>query len=95
MMGSMRYLVVRCRSKELEEFIQEFLEKYVVFTEAPAKFEYPIIVAMIHNMVVVGVEKGAAKYARAAMADIRGCYTVKSVGTMKKAKRLAYTLVKS
>ena len=89
----MRYLVIRCRSRNPEEFIAEFLEKYLLLAEAPARYDYPMIAAIIHSIVVVGVERKATRYARAAVAGAKGCYTIRCVGTLRRAKRLAYTLV--
>ena len=89
----MRYLVIRCRSRDPEEFIAKFLENYLILAEAPARYEYPVVAAIIHSIVVMGVERKATRYARAAVASAKGCYTIRCVGTLRRAKRLAYTLI--
>lgn len=85
-----RYLIIRaddaltCLNDLSELFIAVFGMKYKVL-----KFD---VVGVYDDVVVIGVPRGLVQRARALVALMEGCRTVKVRGTVKSARRTATSI---
>jgi len=83
---------VRCVSTSVEDFIAAFLETYVYWIPLPERFEYPSIEAIVENLIIISIDRSVVRRVRAMMIGLRGCFTVKCLGTLRRAKRLALSI---
>jgi len=92
MVRKRRYLVIRCVGLDVNDFLTTFLERYMIWIPVPERFDYPAIEAIFEIMVIVSVDKSVVRSVRALLATIHGCYTVRCLGTLRRAKRMALTI---
>ncbi|AAL63761.1 hypothetical protein PAE1829 [Pyrobaculum aerophilum str. IM2] len=72
----------------------EILERYQLIG-FQALTRPPRLIAIYDDVVVLGVPRDAVRKARAIVALLNGCYTVKVAGTSKRAKAVAASIRKA
>ncbi|AET31593.1 hypothetical protein [Pyrobaculum ferrireducens] len=88
-MTKWRYLVIR--SLDPASCYVELLELYPLVGFA-SLIHPPRLVAMYDDVLVIGVPRDVARRVRAAVALLDGCYTVKVVGTSRRARAVAASI---
>lgn len=88
-MAKFRYLLVR--SLRPVECYVEFLNRYMLIGFL-SLVKSPTLIAIYDDVLVVGVPREAVRSARAVVALLEGCRTVRVVGTVKRAKAVAASI---
>jgi hypothetical protein len=88
-MTKWRYLVIR--SADPAACYVELLELYPLVGFV-SLIHPPRLIAMYDDMLVVGVPRDVARKVRAVIALLDGCYTVKAVGTSRRARAVAASI---
>lgn len=88
-MKKFRYLLIR--SLDPARCYVEFLNRYMLVGFL-SLVKQPRLVAIYDDVLVVGIPREAVRRARAVVALIEGCRTVKVAGTAKRAKAVAASI---
>jgi hypothetical protein len=88
-MTKYRYLLIR--AEDPADCFAKFLERYML-TGFLSLIHPPRLVAIYDDVLVVGVPREALRAARAVVALLESCRTVKVRGTAKKAKATAASI---